>query len=240
MKLYKASIVAFLLGMLWASVCSAQITASGSVASVLSSSDTWYRDRETFGVRYRVKLAGPIGLQVGALLAAENGLFPSKSGATTRHWAAALEYRGRFTLSAIYGRLVEQRTDERLHVYTPDIAYYTFVAGGLMYAPSPKASVGVEVLLWNIKQVAIQANAVILRLHTEPLDCIVRVMTPGSDEPQAHTFVAPSCILRPLYPAKAPWKWIGIEAGWRPVLDYDINASVSLRHLSAGIYWRTP
>ena len=225
------------------SIGNAQLTAAGSVSASVTNSDDFYRDRETFGVRYRTPqlvemgYQAPLKLQIGLLTTNENGLFPSKSGAGIRHWAVGLEqsFNPKIKASIIYGRFIEQRSVEREHINLPAITYYQLVAVGTEITTSD-VTVTFEKLLAHPKTVHIGLHTFIARLRTHPADIMIQHIKNSPDQLE-YQFWSASTIVRPLYKFEAPWKWVGVEGGWRPIPSYTEDRSVNLRFLNVGMYW---
>lgn len=214
-----------------------QLTVAGSVTATAAASDGFYRDREVLGARYHAHLTGPLHLQAGGILAAENGLFPSKSGAGTRHWAVGLALAPWpwVQVGPIGGRLVEQRTDERPHEGLRDIAYYGFVAAGFEIRAGP-AGLTVERLLWVPQQAGLGLHQWRLAARVPGLSCSAsRVVQ--SDDQAPYAFWAPQCALRPFRILGGPrlLRPLVIEGGRRAVLSYRTDRSAALDYLSVGV-----
>ena len=219
-----------------------QLSASASVTAVVASSDAFYRDREVLGVRYH-QAVGKVFAQAGGMLAAENGLFPSKSGASLRHWAVAagIAPLRPVRLSVIHGRFTHQRSPARDHAGLPSITYYTFVGAGLTLV-GDGLELGAERLLWVPQQVSIGLNRWVFRFRSAPLELLIR-QTVNSDDQAAYAFWSGTATLRPFVDIKKchPCQWlrpIGVEAGWRPVPSYRANREVRLRYLAVGVFAR--
>jgi hypothetical protein len=225
---------------------------TATVQLIALSNDDFYRDREVLAVRYRPRLVGSVYGHVGGTLIAENGLFPSKSGASLRHWAAGVEVepvRGRTTwiLGLSHGRIVEQRSDERAHALLPDVTYYAFFAGmtglrvaGLRGPLGPQLELTLESVWWTPQSVSLGTNTALLRMRTRPLSCLFRIKTHAQDQ-AAWRFLNLTCALQPF--ELEPWRrgpvgrrlrWLQLEAGQRPVLSYTENRDVGLRYVAVG------
>jgi hypothetical protein len=224
-----------------------QLAVAGSVTLSVASGDDFYRDRETFGVRYRTPALAGLTLQAGALAANENGLFPSKSGGAVRHWAAGLEGRvitvGRTILRAslIHGRLVEQRSEERSRLTSdrsallPGTIYYTIWAVGAEVA-WPRGSLTFERLVAVPVAVHVGLHRAILRIQTAPATVMVQLIESSADQPPYQFWTAEATV-RPLWRQGAPWKWLGVQGGTRPVPSYTADRHVALTFLGVGVFW---
>jgi hypothetical protein len=225
-----------------------QLTAAGSIAATVASSDGFYRDRETFGVRWRspgveMGYEAPLTLQVGVMAANENGLFPSKSGAGVRHWALALEQQfvPGLRASVIYGRFIEQRSDERPHPGLPQITYYQLLAFGVEVRDSAgHAVLTLEKLLAHPKAVHVGLHTFIARLRSPPADVMLQLIEGSEDQGTGYQFLTAEATVRPLWRLGAPWRYLGLQGGTRPVPSYSSDRSVALRFLSAGVFWSVP
>lgn len=227
-----------------------QLTVGGAVTANVVRSDAFYRDREVFAARYRVSLGHRWTVEAGGMLAAENGLFPSKSGAQVRHWAVGIDKTVpmeaqrcfmvrcsgrvdlRFGLS--HGRIVEERSNERLRPDSlPEIAYYSFVAGSMgLHSKTVAVTVEKLIVVWNVTGLGL--NNWIVRVRSRPLDCILRQTVPdaiGVDASALDGFWSGSCRLLPF--RRLPF---GVEAGQRPVLGYREPTS-RLRYVALGVWF---
>lgn len=208
-----------------------QLTAAASVTATAASSDAFYRDRETIGVRYHQTIMGPLFLDAGGMLAAENGLFPSKSGAGLRHWAVAVGIAPLrpVRLSVIHGRFTQQRSPERDHSGLPTFGYYAFVGAGAAIV-TPGAELTAERLLWVPQQFATGLNRWVFRFRTAPLEVLVR-QTVASKDQVPYALWSGVATLRPRLTRP-----FGIEGGWRPLPSYRRNREELLRYVALGVY----
>lgn len=208
-----------------------QVSAMATVTATVAGDDAFYRDREVLGVRVHQPVAGPLFVQAGGMLAAENGLFPSKSGAGLRHWAVAagLTPLRSVRLSVIHGRFTQQRSPERDHSGLPTIGYYTFVGAGAAIV-TPQLELSAERLLWIPQQVSTGLNRWVLRLRTAPLEVLVR-RTAHSGDQAPYAFWSAVATLHPRF-----LRPFGVEGGWRPVPSYRRSRDVRLGYVAAGVY----
>lgn len=230
------------------------VTATASVQVLAASGDHWYRDRELVGVRYRPHLFGRFWGNLGGSLSAENGLFPSKSGATTRHWAVGLEGTvisqdgATLRFGVIHGRLVSDRTTERVRADgLPLITYYAFVAvsadlyvTGLEGPAGPWLELGIEHPVYVPQSVGLATNDAIVRWRTRPVAVMLRKLINARNQ-QPYEFWTMALSVQPFEfgglregRIGKRLRWLTIEGGSRPVPSYSDSRAVALRYVGVG------
>lgn len=205
----RASLLALLLACA-ASAASAQVagtlTATYNVATGVPAA---WRAPLTVGVRYTGHIAGPLSVQVGAMLREGNALPGSErlrfDGAGERHWGAGprLALGEHLTLLGALTRV------DRRYGQGTGAGYYVLAAAGLELHTRP-VDVRLEHGPWTIKQWDADVRQTLLRVRSGPLSLTGARVVAWRDRRAA--FVVGSATLRIIGP-------LAVTAGWDALPD---------------------